>query len=70
MNTAMVDRRRDPSFKHLAVYLPVDVIARIKALSGYRGQTLSEAGQEAFEEWLNQYWDELQSPRQIGGKPE
>jgi len=63
MNSAMIDRKRNPDYKHLAVYLPMDVIARIKALSGYRGQTISEAGQEAFEEWLNRYWDELQNPK-------
>jgi hypothetical protein len=55
----MTDRKRSPDYKAVAVYLPRELLVKVKALAGYRELTLSEAGEEALREWVDQHWSQM-----------
>ncbi|MEO0837434.1 MAG: ribbon-helix-helix domain-containing protein [Cyanobacteria bacterium J06643_5] len=49
----MTDRRRNPEFKNVTAYLPVDLATRFKREIKQRRLTQNEAIEEAIKKWLD-----------------
>ena len=52
----MADRRRDPDYGSLVLYLRNDLLGKFRAIVGLRKSSNSEVAEEALEPWIEEQW--------------
>ena len=59
MTDELMDRRKHPDYSSITAYLPKEKIRRLKAIAALNDKTLSEAVEDAVDDWMAEASGEL-----------